>query len=159
MERFILSPYSYDTYLAVVSTAANITKGITKKKNKNRIRPISITAIQNASNPSTGVSQNFNRFLAIRFNSLFFATSHETITILHLMGIITSSTVQNNINGYKFNGDHHKFFKSYLYYLQNWWIILSIPICSFSLGIIILFTLFLIGCCFCAHILPRILHV
>ena len=67
----------YDTYLAVVSTAANMTKGITKKKNKNRIRPISITAIQNASIPSTGVSQNFIRFLAIRFNSLFYATWND----------------------------------------------------------------------------------
>ena len=63
------------TYLAVVSTAANMTKGITKKKNMNRIRPISITAIQNASNPSTGVSQNFIKFLAIRFNSLFYSLS------------------------------------------------------------------------------------
>ena len=67
-----ISMKSSCTYLAVVSTAANITKGITKKKNMNRMRPISITAIQNASNPSTGVSQNFIKFLAIRFNSLFY---------------------------------------------------------------------------------------
>ena len=58
-------------YLAVDSTAANITNGITKNKNMNLIRPISMTANINASNPSTGVSQNFIKLRKIRFNFLF----------------------------------------------------------------------------------------
>ena len=59
-------------YLAVDSTAANITNGMTKNKNTNLMRPISITANINASNPSTGVSQNFIKFRTIRFNFLFY---------------------------------------------------------------------------------------
>ena len=59
------------TNLAVFSTAAKIMKGITKKKNNNLMRPISISAIIKASTPSAGVSQNFNKLRMIRFSFLF----------------------------------------------------------------------------------------